>query len=343
MYLFCPRCNSQHLASSRCPRCSSRLLSPSEVPEVLAARTPPPPPPVQPGFAGRIVVGTLVALGLHLALREWVFAAVGAVGAATTGGELWLGYALRVIGAALGGLLAGAGRPRSLATGTLVGAACGVAWLAVDAYPEVTFDVTRLVAAGILLAVGGAAAVVGGWVWPPPVEVKPPESSRNSSLFRLKPTDGRKTGRPIGWVRIVIGVTVAVCGVLAADLVRQGLGRLPQGLFNNLTMTARSDALIAGFLCVLAGVLAGACTGTGWRQGLITGFLAAIGVATVSATFPDGPPLAVQYVIDVLGLGDMPQQGLAAAAGVVCGVVTVAGWFGGQLFPVLRKKKRLGD
>lgn len=343
MYLFCPRCNSQHLASSRCPRCSSRLLSPSEVPEVLAARTPPPPPPTQPGFAGRIVVGTLVALGLHLALREWVFAAVSAVGASGTGGELWLGYSLRVIGAAVGGLLAGAGRPRSFATGALAGAACGVAWLAVDAYPDVTFDVARQVAAGILLAVGGVAAVVGGGIWPPPVEVKPPESSRNSSLLKLKPTDGRKRGRPIGWVRIVIGVTIAVCGVLAADLIRQGLGRLPQGLFNNLTMTARSDALIAGFVCLLAGVVSGASTGTGWRQGLITGFVTALGVVSISATLPDGPPLAVQYVIDCVGLGDMPQQGLAAAGGVTCGVVTVAGWFGGQLFPVLRKKARLGD
>jgi hypothetical protein len=342
MYLFCPRCNTQHLASSRCPRCSSRLLSPSEVPEELAARTPPPPPPTQPGFAGRIVVGTLVALGLHLALREWVFAAAGAAGA-TTGDELWLGYALRVIGAVVGGLLAGAGRPLSFSTGALVGAACGVAWLAVDAYPDVTFEVSRLVAAGVLLAVGGVVAVFGGRVWPPPVEVKPPESSRNSSLLKLKPTDGRQKGRPIGWVRIVVGVTLAVCGVLAADLIRQGLGRLPQGLFNNLTMTARSDALIAGFVCVLAGIIAGATTGTGWRQGLITGFLAGLGVLSVSASLPDGPPLAVQYVIDTLGLGDMPQQGLAAAGGVVCGIVTVAGWFGGQLFPVLRKKARLGD
>ena len=50
-------------------------------------------------------------------------------------------------------------------------------------------------------------------------------------------------------VRIVIGVTIAVSGVLAADVMRQTMGRMPQGFFNNLKSSARTDAQIAGF-CV---------------------------------------------------------------------------------------------
>ena len=343
MYLFCPRCNTQHLASSRCPRCSSRLLSPGEASDLLPMphAVPPPPPPTSPGFGGRIIVGSLVALGLHLALWEWAFAVAGAVGVADIEWDLWLGLGLRLVGTLVGGVLAGAGRPRSFSTGAFVGGVSAVAWLAVDAYPEVTFDVARLVAAGVLVVVAGCAAVVGGVVWPPPVEVKPPDSSRNSSLFKLKTTDGRKRGRPIAWVRAVIGVTIAVCGVLAADLIRHGLTKMPQGTFNNLTMTARSDAIIAAFIAVLAGVVSGATTSRGWRQGAISGLATSLVVVTMSATLPDGPPMPVVYVMDTAGL-ESPGAGVAIAGGVVFAVVTLGGWFGGQLFPVLRNKPRLG-
>lgn len=341
MYLFCPRCNSQHLASSRCPRCSSRLLAPNEASDLLGLRPPPPPPATAPGFGGRILVGSIVALGLHLALREWAFAAAGLVGVTEIDWQLWLSLALRVIGTVVGGVLAGAGRPRSFSTGALVGGASGVAWLAVDAYPDVTFDMPRLIAAGVLLLVGGAVAVVGGVIWPPPVEVKPPDSSHNSSLFKLKTTDGQRRTRPIAWVRVVIAGTLAVCGVLTADLVRQGLAKMPQGTFNNLTMTARSDAIIAFFLAVMAGVVSGATTGRGWRQGAIAGLVAAFGVVTISATMADGPPLPVQYVMDTAGM-DSPGANLAVAGAVLFAVVTLGGWFGGQLFPVLRRKPRLG-
>lgn len=343
MYLFCPRCNTQHLASSRCPRCSSRLLSPVEASDLLPLpqASTPPPPPTTPGFGGRIVVGSIVALGLHLALWEWVYAAAGAVGIADIDWDLWLGLGLRVVGTLTGGVLAGAGRPRSFSTGAFVGAVSGVAWLAVDAYPDVTFDLTRVVSAGVLLVLGGCTAMIGGVVWPPPVEVKPPEDSHRSSLFKLKTTDGqRREGRPIAWVRIVLAVTVAVCGVMAADLIRQGLMKMPQGTFN-MTMTARSDAIIAAFIAVIAGVVAGATTGRGWRQGAISGLAACLVVVTISATLPDGPPMPVVYVMDSAGL-ESPGAGVGIAGGVVFAIVTLGAWFGGQLFPVLRKKPRLG-
>lgn len=344
MYLFCPRCNTQHLASSRCPRCSSRLLAPGEASDLLPAKAlaAPAPPPTAPSFGGRILIGSLVALGLHVALREWVFAAAGAVGVTEIGWELWLSFALRVIGSVVGGVLAGAGRPRSFSTGAFVGSVCAVAWLAVDAYPDVTFDIGRLIAAGSLLVLGGATAVVGGVVWPPPVEVKPPESSHNSSLFKLKTSDGQRRGRPIAWLRVVIAAAVALCGVLAADLIRQGMTKMPQGTFNNLKMTARSDAIIAGFIAIVAGVVAGATTGRGWRQGALAGVAATLAVVSISATLPDGPPLPIQYVMEQTGL-ESPGASLAIAGTVLFGTVTVAGWFGGQLFPVLRRKARLGN
>ncbi len=343
MYLFCPRCNTQHLASSRCPRCSSRLLSPGEASDLLPTQhaAAPPPPPATPGFGGRIVVGSLVALGMHLAIWEWAFAAAGVVGLTDLDWHLWLGLALRVVGTLVGGVLAGAGRLRSFSTGAFVGAVSAVAWLAVDAYPHVVFDVVRLVAAGALVVLGGSAAVVGGVIWPPPVEVKPPESSRNSSLFKLKTSDGTRQGKPVAWVRAGIAAAVAVCGVLAAELIRQVLAKMPQGTFN-VDMTARSDAILAGFVAIVAGVVAGATTGRGWRQGAISGLAAGLVVMSISATMTAGPPLPVQFIMDACGL-ESPGGGVAIAGVALFAVVTLGGWFGGQLFPVLRRKPRLGN
>ncbi len=287
-------------------------------------------------------MGSLVALGLHLALWEWLFAAAAALGYSQVGGELWVGLALRVVGTLIGAVLSGAGRSMSFSTGAFVGAVCGVAWLTIDAYPDVTLDVARLGAAGALLVAGGVAAMVGGMVWPPPVEVKAPTASHNSSLFKLKTGDGRRKGRPVAWVRVIVGASIAVCGVLGADLIRQGMGKMPQGMFQNVTMTARADALIAGFVAIIGGVVAGAATGRGGRQGLISGFAVAMAILCMSATLPDGPPLAMQFVIDVVRL-ESPVAGLGLASGLFGLLVVVAGWFGGQLFPVLRRRPRLGQ
>lgn len=307
----------------------------------MRAAVAPPPPPVMPGFGGRIVVGTLVALGLHLALWEWAFAIAGMVGAEDLSWHLWLGYGLRLVGAVVGGVLAGAGRPKSFSTGAVVGGACAAAWMSVDAFPHLSFDVVRVVAACLLVLFAGVAAVIGGVVWPPPVEVKPPKDSHRSSLFRLKTSDGQRRGRPVAWVRVGLGVAVAVGGVLGAELVRQVLAKFPQGTFNGLAMTARSDAMISAFIALFGGVIAGASTGHGWRQGAIAGLISAMAVATVSATLPDGPPLPVQFAIDSVG-GESPSAGVAVASAGLLGAVAVGGWFGGQLIPALRRKPRLG-
>ncbi len=344
MYLFCPRCNSQHLASSRCPRCSSRLLSPGEAQDVLSASPAAPPPPAQPTAAGRVVVGTLVALGVHLALREGVQAGVNVAGGIDSMTMLWANFALRAVGAVVGGMLAGGGRKRGFANGVAVGVVSALAWLGFDAFPDWLFDLTRLAAAGSLVVGGGIAAALGGWLWPPPVEVKVPEQSRGSSLLRLKPTAERKTTRPVGWVRVIAGATLAVCGVLLASEMRLAMTKMPQGFFNNLTgaTSARIDGLLAGFAVVLAGVVAGAANARGWRQGLIAGAFAAVGVMA-AGTLPAGPPPAVTWTADALGFGYQPQQGAAVVGAVVLTLMTAAGWFGGQLFPVLSQKKRLGE
>ncbi len=348
MYLFCPKCHTQHPATGRCPRCSSRLLAPAEAAEVMPrSLIDTPPSAIHTSFAGRLTVGVVIALGVHLALSEWVGGAAELSGSALPPETaVWVHFALRLIAGAVGGLLAGAGRHVGFGGGLLVGLAGGVAWLAVDCYPHA--DVT-LVRGGLVLAmavVSGVAAWVGERVWPGAKELPVPESTRNSSLIRLKPGEGKKqVARPTGWIQVLIGATVAASGVLAADWVRTGMVMMPKGLFNvsGPGATARIDAQLAAFLVMLGGFAAGAGTGTGLRHGLLAGLLAAAGVIGLNAIVPDGPLPPIAFLVEKLGVTESAPETAAATGLAVFAVVAVGGWLGGQLFPRLSRRKKLAS
>jgi hypothetical protein len=346
MYLFCPKCHTQHPATGRCPRCSSRLLAPAEAAEILPrAVVDTPPSAIHTSFAGRLTVGVVISLGVHLALSEWVAGAADLSGSALQPeAAVWVHFALRLIAAAVGGLLAGAGRHVGFGGGLLVGLAGGVAWLTVDSYPQINVTLLR---GGLMLAmaaVSGAAAWVGERVWPGAKELPVPESSRNSSLIRLKPGEGRKqVVRPTRWVQVLIGATLAASGVLAADWVRVGMMMMPKGLFNmgGAGAVARIDAQIAAFLVLLGGVAAGATTGTGLRHGLLAGLLAAAGVVGLNAVVPDGPLPPIAFLVEKIGVVESPPETATAVGLAVFAVVSLGGWLGGQLFPKLSRRQRL--
>ena len=71
MLLFCPLCQSAFTGVARCPRCSGLLLMPEEAPPGTEPGEAAP-EPFNPTPAGRVAVGTIVALGLYLALRKLV-------------------------------------------------------------------------------------------------------------------------------------------------------------------------------------------------------------------------------------------------------------------------------
>jgi hypothetical protein len=139
----------------------------------------------------------------------------------------------------------------------------------------------------------------------------------------------------------VIAVTVAVCGVLAADTIRDGLGKLPKGLLQ-LSGAKRVDAQITGVFLLVGGMIVGANTGAALRHGLIAGL--AVGAAIIGLTVfhPEGPPPGVDYVMNGIGVADSGQQGATAVGGLAFAVMLASAWLGGQLFPpLLRKKQRL--
>jgi hypothetical protein len=220
----------------------------------------------------------------------------------------------------------------------------GFAWLVIDPYPHFAPDLTHLGLGALLAGVGGVAAVIGQRVWPAPIELPVPQSSRNSSLMKLKAGEGQKESvRPTRWVRILIGATAVVCGVMAADSVRSGLGYMPKGMFNlgGPGAAPRIDAQIAAFLVLLGGMVAGAATGAGLRHGLTAGLFAAVGLVAMMSMTAGDPLPAVQFVMEKLGLAETPREAVAAVGGITLGITTLGGWLGGQLLPPLSRRRRL--
>lgn len=348
MQLYCPSCQAPFAATDRCPRCGDRLLTPAESFTALPHKALPPAEVIRPTTSGRIAVGCGIAIGLFIGLREIGLAAVPDLGWWLTPAGVALTIALRAVGVAAGGLLAGSGRPSGTSTGAAVGLICGGAYLLADGVPAGPVLLTDAIVWAALTFLGMLAGGTGSWLWPAPTELPDPEPSRASStLASLVSQDiVLKNARPIVWSRLALGLTLVVLTVVGADALRETLRKGSGGLLNmgGPAHAPLVDLQLATVGLILAGAVAGASTGTGLRQGVLVGALGAAAV-TGLATAGVAPVLVVaDGVAEVVGLpadGSAGHQGLLATACVVFVLCTVAGWFGGQLMPVLASREQL--
>lgn len=343
MQLYCPSCKATFAAAPRCPRCGDRLVTPSESFSALSHKAPPPPDLVRTTPAGRIALGSAMALGLFFGMREWGLAVFpdpqwwnGAVGIGLT-------VFLRAVGAAVGGLLAGSGRGTGMTTGAAVGMICGGIYMVADATTgsgALAVDGVVWAALAVVAAVAGA---LGPRMWPPPAELPDPEpAGRGSSLAALVEDEVLKKGaRPTAWGRLGLALVMLVLAVAGADATRQLLKKGSAGLLEmgGPVQAPLVDLQLATIGVILAGAFAGATTGAGLRHGLIVGVLGALAVLGLRQLESVGA-----VVEGVLWMFNLPTDGSAGGTGmlVVAGSVlvtcTAAGWFGGQLMPVLASK-----
>ena len=342
MYLFCSKCQTQFPAAGRCPRCSSRLLAPGEAADALSIAAELPPKPLSTTFSGRVLVGTTLALGLHLALREWL-AAIGMFDESGSVEGYLAGYLVRFAAAMAGGLIAGAGRNQGFSGGATVGLIAGLGWLVIDSYPTLLLDAPNIGLMILIVSAAGCCSLVGGRVWPPIVELPEIASPRGSSLLKLVVNQNKvKLSRPTRWGRILVSTLVVLFAVIAADAGRVLLKKLPAGLINlgGPSAVPSVDFQLALLGVVLGGLIAGAGTGTGLRHGVIAGAAAAIAVGAAYTQQPPDTLPALEYMLDKLGARDTAFQSAAAVGLGMAGFGTLTGWIGGQLFPPLRKMRR---
>jgi hypothetical protein len=298
-----------------------------------------------PPFA-RVVVGTVVALGLYLGLRKL---STGFVLAILYESESWwqssealaVIFVLQLVSCAFGALLASAGRPRGIALGTVVGLLCGGLFLAAEAADGTPPTQLVFLLQPVLLAVCAAiAGAVGSWVWAavPELDMPAPLVKKSSSIELLqdKPKD---TTRPTKWLRVMVGSLLIVAGMGLAEKARFTAEKASGGL---LRVESRGQGKFMSWqiatLAVLAGgAFAGANTGAGLRHGVYAGLIGAVSggaLTMMRGEFTQPEEYLLKYMnLAVTGPGD-PVAVLGIGFGILVATL-VGGWFGGQLFPPL--------
>lgn len=329
MAVVCPRCSNTYEPITACPRCGAAA-------PVVEREAPAPGhgPLWQQTAWGRILIGLILSQGLFYGLRHLLTGVLLAVQGGNAQ-DLWddvqnllLLQAIQAIGLLAGGLLAGGGQRHGLVLGAVVGAWNGVFAVMFRQNPAQELTAVGLYGQPLLhAAVGAVGGLLGSLIWAPipvaavPLALAPPR----------KPV--RPPGRPmlagkVYWFRVLAGAAFAVAGTLSATMIFQQVLEVSGNKLG--TSHELQDRLITWEIKALAvlvgGMLAGATTPNGLKQGLFVGFMASLVLIVVQA-----PHTEAWLPIAALILGGTLSLAMAG------------GWFGGQLFPPVVKINRRRD
>jgi hypothetical protein len=330
MAMVCPRCATPHDERAACPGCGdqSHIIESHALPATNAATR------WQHTPWGRILIGLLLAQGIFYGLRHLatgIFLAVRTpLDVPEETAAFWsvlLLQVLQAIALMAGGILAGSGQRSGSILGAVVGVWNGVLCGLTPQAVGQPLSVVGLYGDPIVqTALGALAGWFGGTIWRP----LPPEEPREPRPVRKAPAKVRPplfAGR-VYPVRVSLGTAVAVCGSLGATGLYHLIEKLSDG--GQAPGTLMLDQIVTWEIKVLAliggGVIAGANTRNGLKQGLAVGILTALVLAGVE------PSIAGRWVeaTTLLFLTSLS-------------FCLLGSWFGSQLFPpVLRYRRRLG-
>jgi hypothetical protein len=278
---------------------------------------------------GRLLVGLLLSQGLYYVLRQLFLA--GALAAreetnvwATLTGLIIL-QGLQGMSVFSAGLLTGAGRRRGLMYGAVVGVWNGVLFVLARQWSgQHAFSINNFGDPILQAAFGAIGGLTGSLIWKPAPLVQLPERKSAVGPVLVSPAPSYFAG-PIAWGRVLVGITLAVGGVVWVDIIRDFV--LDAGSTQLRIDTHLQAELVTweiSALAMLAGsALAGASTRNGLKQGL------AVGIGSGAILF--GVRLA---------------SGQAAPSIVALTVVSAfclslaGGWFGSQMLPPLAVLRR---
>lgn len=329
---YCAKCGRTFDGQMLCPRCGIQLTDDgsgtSTVPmSVSVADDTPDGPP----FARRMALGVITLVGLFHGFKHlmWVVAlSGGGAGALSPDGLLVLLLAATLAAS----VTAGTVNRRAELGGFLLGLAAGLGFVGLDLAQGLQPPEEWLIGVPTLLAVAGAIGGLAGRLMIPPAPTLPKFGQTDTRVLDNVKLPGPK----LTWSRILAGAVVVVAGTLLAEAGRKGVTAAVVGHGG----TFASNQLITwqlGLLVALGGgVLAGANTRIGLRQGLICGLLAGAGAVTAVAARAAEQEV-VQFWRDQL---DQPDVGppVFAALGITVGIATaLGGWLGGHILPPARR------
>ncbi len=330
MAMVCPQCRVAHVQKLACPTCGSRLqyvlleLSSFRCrrPNLSSWRETP---------WGRLFVGLALALGMNHVVGDFLMAGKLIAAERGQGGlAFWLNslvavHAIQIFSVVLAGLLTGAGQKRGALYGAFV-----AFWgcLCFQYFGGAKFVANELAARAselfLLVSCGAAGGLAGSVAWranKPAVAFWRPKSEAKRARPRRSAYEG-----PVAWLRVCMGIPLAVGGVMCAQLLRESLVDMSNGkIVIDSYIQADFVAWEISALAILTGsAFAGATCSNGLKQGLFVG----IGTATTL--------LGIRLANPDISLGFLIVTVVAA----VCLSIT-GGWFGSQLLPpVVRAARR---
>lgn len=322
MIMFCPKCQTAYAEKLVCPRCSEKQRICLTAPAVLITEPAAPQSWRKPSW-GRLLVGVALALAMthvlgNLAESAHIVAFQHGMGdlARIIDKAVRLN-GLEIVSVLLAGVLTGAAQKNGMLYGAGVGILSSLLLHGVSFLGGQSAALSQWVADALILlvcgAVGGAAGSRG---WPAPSKrtswsvVTP---GRVEPLERFSAYDG-----PVAWMRVCMGIPIAVGGVLCANSLRELLVDIGGGaLVINTSFQADCVAWEISALAILIGsAFAGATRRNGLKQGLYVGIGSAVILLGVRFTNPHLSP-------ELLTL---------SVVGAVC-LSLAGGWFGSQLLP----------
>ncbi len=329
MAMVCPQCRIAHVQKLTCPTCGSRLQYVLMEISGFQIR--------RPSFSswrntpwGRLFVGMALALGMNHVVGDFLMAAkLIAVEHGREGLNVWLDglvrmHGLQIFSVFLAGLLTGAGQKRGVLYGSFVAVCSCLLFQYFEGARLTIGEIAPRMAQLVLLASCGAAGGLAGSVaWPshkPMAAFRSPKSSMQRARPRRSAYDG-----PVAWMRVCMGIPLAVGGVVCAQAIREMLVDMGSGkLVIESYFQADFVAWEISALAILTGsAFAGATCSNGIKQGLFVG----IGTATAL--------LGIRLANPGISIGLVATTLVAAVCLSVAG-----GWFGSQLLPPVVRAAR---
>jgi hypothetical protein len=330
MTMVCPQCNTPYEQRLHCPLCGARLLFHDS--RRLGERSTVRPQRWQQRPWGRILIGILLAQGLFYGLRQLLTAILMAMQGREAVEQMWttasgilLLQGVRILALFSGAIFTGSGQRSAAFLGGMIGAWNGVLSVLLLPGPAQSLTPIALLGQPLLQAVLGA---IGGWIgsviWKPlPSETTPEAVPPRKRSLLARPQQLFKG--PVAWVRVFLGILLAVAGTLTATVFLEKILDLSHGAL--ATTDDTQDRLITleikAMALLLGGALAGAATSNGLKQGFCVALGASVILIGIEINFLD-------HWLQMAGLTLVGAFSLSLAGG----------WFGSQLFPPILKARR---
>jgi hypothetical protein len=246
--------------------------------------------------AGGWVVGLLLAQGLYYSLRHlanaWLIAARGEAEQAAFWDTFAGLIAMQVIaslGLFVGGMMAAAGRRRGLIIGATLGVVNAVLLLGLQMSFQRPTDAMTWYGIPLLQAfIGAIGGAAGSRVWQPRPSLSPIAGDARAGNEMLttaipdRPVEVVVETTP--WLRILLGVAIAVGGTVSARLIRHFVVVVGGGTGREMQQSVFITWEIGALAQVIGGAVAGATTRGGALYGFWVGVPAAVFLVVAQAT-----------------------------------------------------------